>query len=145
MSISAAQQGKYGGRDGRSGLLGLVALACLVQTGCLMDRDIDAIPVARVPEEVLIVDRKDNYQDISLLRLRQDPPETYLLGPGDVLGVYIKGVLGSEEELPPIHFPEDGNRPPAVGLPVPVVSASHRRRSSFVSFPAAVKLLSRLI
>ncbi|MFN5286327.1 MAG: polysaccharide biosynthesis/export family protein, partial [Planctomyces sp.] len=120
MSASAAQQGKYGGRDGRSSLLGLVALACLVQTGCLMDREIDAIPVSRVPKEILVVDRKDNYKDISLLRLRQDPPESYLLGPGDVLGVYIKGVLGSEEELPPIHFPEDGNRPPAVGLPVPV-------------------------
>ena len=120
MSVITAQQGKYGKGDGRSGLLGLIALACLMQTGCLMDREIDAIPVARVPREILTVDRKDNYKDISLLRLRQDPPESYLLGPGDVLGVYIKGVLGSEEELPPIHFPEDGNRPPAVGLPVPV-------------------------
>ena len=57
MSASAAQQGKYGGRDGRSSLLGLVALACLVQTGCLMDREIDAIPVSRVPKEILVVDR----------------------------------------------------------------------------------------
>ena len=120
MSVITAQQGTYGKGDSRSGLLGLIALACLMQTGCLMDREIDAIPVARVPREILTVDRKDNYKDISLLRLRQDPPESYLLGPGDVLGVYIKGVLGSEEELPPIHFPEDGNRPPAVGLPVPV-------------------------
>lgn len=55
-----------------------------------------------------------------MLRLRQDPPEVYLLGPGDVLGVYIKGILGPDQELPPVHFPEDSNRPPAIGYPVPI-------------------------
>jgi hypothetical protein len=67
--------------------------------------------VSRVPGEILAAERKDNFIDISMLRLRQDPPEVYLLGPGDVLGVYIKGVLGNDQELPPVHFPEDSNRP----------------------------------
>ena len=99
--------------------LPLVALAMVSSflTGC---NTISAIPVSRVPSEILAVERKDNFVDISMLRLRQDPPEVYLLGPGDVLGVYIKGVLGNEEELPPVHFPEDSNRPPAIGYPVPI-------------------------
>lgn len=103
-----------------SGVAFVLMAVCLLQTGCLSNRDIAAIPVSRVPSDLLAVDSKDKYKDISLLRLRQDPPETYLLGPGDVLGVYIKGVLGDEEQLPPVHYPEDGNRPPAVGYPVPV-------------------------
>jgi hypothetical protein len=98
-------------------ILGLLTLASMVPAGC---QSVNAIPVSRVPAEILATELKDNYKDISLLRLRQDPPETYLLGPGDVLGVYIKGVLGSEEELPPVHYPEDSNRPPAIGYPVPI-------------------------
>jgi protein involved in polysaccharide export with SLBB domain len=95
----------------------VLAMASTALTGC---QTINAIPVARVPGEILAVERKDDFVDISMLRLRQDPPEVYLLGPGDVLGVYIKGVLGSDEELPPVHFPEDSNRPPAIGYPVPI-------------------------
>lgn len=98
-------------------MLGLIAVASLASSGC---QTISAVPVSRVPTEVLQTELKDSYKDISLLRLRQDPPKTYLLGPGDVLGVYVKGVLGTEEELPPVHYPEDSNRPPAIGYPVPV-------------------------
>ncbi len=96
-----------------------VALAMVSSffTGC---STISSIPVSRVPGEILAAERKDDFIDISMLRLRQDPPEVYLLGPGDVLGVYIKGVLGNDEELPPVHFPEDSNRPPAIGYPVPI-------------------------
>ena len=42
------------------------------------------------------------------------------LGPRDVLGVYIEGVLGNRDEAPPVHFPEDGDLPPAIGFPVPL-------------------------
>ena len=104
-------------RSKQVGLMGLLTLASLVPAGC---QTINAVPVSRVPAEILSTELKDSYKDISLLRLRQDPPETYLLGAGDVLGIYIKGVLGSEEELPPVHYPEDSNRPPAIGYPVPI-------------------------
>ena len=97
--------------------IGLLAGMLSVLSGC---QTIDAVPVSRVPRELLQTDLKDRYEEISLLRLRQDPPKNYLLGPGDVIGVYIKGVLGNEEELPPVHYPEDSNRPPAIGYPVPV-------------------------
>ena len=97
----------------------IVALAMVssIFTGC---STISSIPVSRVPGEILSAERKDDFIDISMLRLRQDPPEVYLLGPGDVLGIYIKGVLGDEQELPPVHYPEDSNRPPAIGYPVPI-------------------------
>ena len=98
----------------------LLAMACIAASGCSFGNNLNAIPVSRVPREVLQSDLKDNYKDISLLRLRQDPPNAYLLAPGDMLGIYIKGVLGNEAELPPVHYPEDGNRPPAIGYPVPI-------------------------
>lgn len=81
---------------------------------------IPAIPANRVPPEVLNQINKNDLIDISLTRLRQDPPDVYLLASGDVLGVYIENVLGSEDESPPVHFPEDGDDPPAVGFPIPI-------------------------
>ncbi len=43
-----------------------------------------------------------------------------MLGPRDVLGIYIGGVLGQSDEPPPVHFPEDGNLPPAIGFSIPI-------------------------
>ncbi len=102
---------------GRLTILHLSVVCFMAATGC---QTIEGVPVSRVPAELLRTDLKSKYEDISLLRLRQDPPKTYLLGPGDVLGIYIKGVLGNEAELPPVHYPEDSNRPPAIGYPVPI-------------------------
>jgi len=97
--------------------LAAIAIVSSFLSGC---QTINAIPVSRVPGEILAAERKNDFVDISMLRLRQDPPPVYLLGPGDVLGVYIKGILGNDEELPPVHFPEDSNRAPAIGYPVPI-------------------------
>jgi hypothetical protein len=52
--------------------------------------------------------------------LRQKPPETYVIGPGDVLGVLVEGVLGDKSTPPPVRIPEQGNVPPALGYPLPV-------------------------
>jgi protein involved in polysaccharide export with SLBB domain len=96
---------------------------CFVQAGCLSlnlsDCEIPAIPAARVPREVLARPRAD-MQQITISRLRQNPPKVYQLGAGDVLGIYIEYVLGEEGESPPVHFPEQGDQPPAIGYPVPV-------------------------
>jgi protein involved in polysaccharide export with SLBB domain len=63
---------------------------------------------------------RSDKEPINFLRLRQEPPAAYQLGPRDVLGIYIEGVLGNRDEPPPVHFPEDADLPPAVGYPVPV-------------------------
>jgi len=105
-------------------MAGLAAVCvCLVQSGCtsldLFSCETPAIPAGRVPREVLGRPRAD-MQQITISRLRQNPPKVYQLGPGDVLGMYIEFVLGEEGESPPVHFPEEGDQPPALGYPVPV-------------------------
>lgn len=87
--------------------------------GCKTLVGVQAVPVNRVPAEVLARPKEDA-QQISISRLRQDPPESYLLGPGDILGVYVENVLGEEGENPPVHFPQQGDQPPALGFPVPI-------------------------
>ncbi len=95
-------------------LLGITVFA----TGC---STLSGIPVSRVPRELLYAEQKDDYRDISMLRLRQDQPEFYALGPGDVLGLNIKKPNADEESAPPmVHYSEDGSLPPAVGTPTPV-------------------------
>lgn len=57
---------------------------------------------------------------INPLLLRRDRPDVYRLGPGDVLGVFIDGVLGERDGQIPVHFPEDGQNEPSTGYPIPV-------------------------
>src|SRR5262249_17243092 len=42
------------------------------------------------------------------------------LDAGDVLAVYVEGVLGERGQLPPVRVGEAVNLPPAIGYPVPV-------------------------
>jgi protein involved in polysaccharide export with SLBB domain len=94
----------------------MVILACLalLSTGCL-----SGIPVRRMPPEFLGMPRAD-MQEISLGRLRQNAPEVYVLGPGDVLGIWVETIMGKEEDSPPVHFPEDKSQPPSIGFPIPI-------------------------
>lgn len=98
--------------------------ACLLLTtmlsGCTSMVGVTGIPASRVPRSLLDVERKDDFEDISMLRLRQDPPEFYALGPGDVIGFYARELFDGDNEFPPVHYPEDSSQPPAVGVPVPV-------------------------
>lgn len=113
-----------GPKVSKSVLYAVMLIAVTAGSGCQSFitgiMGIPAIPVNRVPPEILYQNEKNDLIDISLTRLRQDPPDVYLLGPGDILGVSIDNVLGSPDELPPVHFPEEGDDPPAVGFPVPV-------------------------
>lgn len=103
-------------------LVALAAIgACTVMTGCTsLLNPIDAIPVSRVPPQFL-AEPQANKQPIDVSRLRQPKPEFYLLDAGDVLGIFIEGVLGGLDESPPVQIPEPGSDlPPAIGYPVPV-------------------------
>jgi len=81
---------------------------------------IHGVPARRVPIEYLAQPRAD-WQQIDLAKLRQDPPATYQLDAGDILGVYIEGVLGDDQTPPPVNFPEkDSEIPPSIGYPMPL-------------------------
>lgn len=94
-------------------VLGLTALSA---AGCVSCK---AIPAHRVPPH-LLAEPRARKAPINLIQLRQDPPPVYQLGPRDILGVYIETVLGQPDQPPPVHFPENGNSPPALGYPLPV-------------------------
>jgi protein involved in polysaccharide export with SLBB domain len=98
-------------------VVALLAMTSL--TGC-SSLSVTGVPVSRVPRQLLNSERKDDFEDISMLRLRQDSPEYYALGPGDVLGFYAQNLFATENELPPVHYSENSALPPAVGVPVPV-------------------------
>ena len=100
--------------------MGWTCLGLSLLTGCsTCGLNLQAVPAHRLPAEMLGRPR-DEMQQISISRLRQDAPAVYQLGPGDILGVFIENVLGNEEENPPVHIPEQGDQPPALGYPVPV-------------------------
>jgi protein involved in polysaccharide export with SLBB domain len=52
--------------------------------------------------------------------LAQAKSEVYRLDKGDVLGIYIEGLLGERGQPIPIRSPETGSATPALGYPVPV-------------------------
>lgn len=81
----------------------------------------NGIPVRRLPPE-LLGESKAGLRTIPLSTLRQDPPKNYLIGPEDILGIWIEGILGEKGALPPVKLPESGSTTPSMGLPIPVRS-----------------------
>jgi hypothetical protein len=79
------------------------------------------IPARYLPPEFQAETRMGK-RTIDLSLLRQTPPSQYLIDSGDVLGVYIEGVLGRREDVPPVYFPErdDVSGTPSLGYPIPV-------------------------
>lgn len=95
-------------------------LLCVAASGCasLTNPVAQGIPVRLLAPE-LLAEPKEGKDTIPLEWLGQRRPEYHQLAAGDVIGVYIEGVIGGSDELPPFTLPE-GNRPPALGFPVPV-------------------------
>lgn len=95
---------------GRRVAWGLMILVSGVGLGCAAFSNptlTDAIPVNRLPPQALGPSREAE-KTIPLTLLRQEQPKSYLLDAGDVLGVFIEGVLG--ERLGP------ADRQPAIQL-----------------------------
>jgi len=59
---------------------------------------------------------------INFVKLRMDKPAEELLGPNDVLGIYIAGITGPLEDAPPIHNIDSEKERPASGYPYMVRS-----------------------
>jgi hypothetical protein len=105
----------------RLAALAVLLLVCALG-GCAAVSNplVDGIPVRRLPPEIH-GESKEQLKQIPLTALRQKQPEVYLLAPGDVLGVYIEGVLPIDKNAPPpVRVHEQGNVPPALGFPIPV-------------------------
>jgi len=94
--------------------------------GCTaLTQPINGVPANRLPPEFFPPPKNDLVPvDFSLLAL--EPPRDYELGAGDILGVYIEGVLpfnppDQPPEPPPVNFPgEQSILPPSLGFPIPV-------------------------
>ena len=81
---------------------------------------IRAIPANRIPPQFL-AEPQANKRPIDASLLRTIAPKAYTLDKDDVLGVFIEGVLGKENEAPPVTFPEpDSDLSPGIGFPIPV-------------------------
>ena len=95
-------------------------------TGCTaLVHPIEGVPARRLPSEFFAEPKNDLVPiDISLLSI--EPPRDYQISGGDILGVYVEGVLpfnppNQPPEPPPVNFPEaDSTLPPSIGYPIAV-------------------------
>jgi hypothetical protein len=97
--------------------LALFASGCAAITNPVAD----GIPVRRLPPEVF-GESRSSLQQVPLAALAPPSPGPYRLGPDDVLGVFVEGILGEkgEKAVPPVHLTEKGDLPPGIGFPMPI-------------------------
>ncbi len=84
----------------------------------LSTQPIDGVPAERLPPQFFAEPKNDLVPvDISLLSI--EPPRDYQISGGDILGVYIEGVLpfnppNQPPEPPPVNFPDADEHAAAV-------------------------------
>ncbi len=92
-------------------------IICVLAGGCLSIPNRETVPARNFPS-IQNSKPKTSMEMLNLLRLRMDVPDVQLLGPGDILGIYIAGVTGSTEADIPLHNIEKGStEKPASGYP----------------------------
>ncbi len=124
-------------KTGRSHLGGRALLICLLfLTGCSAFRPLDGLPVRYMPDEFKGTPRSGK-KTINLSLLKRPAASSYQLDSGDVLAVYIEGILGNHKEAPPVYFPENEKYAPSFGYPVPV------RDNGTVSLPMISSIHAR--
>ncbi|MFK7778375.1 MAG: polysaccharide biosynthesis/export family protein [Gimesia sp.] len=96
-------------------LLTLVSLT----SGCAAFRTINGVPARYLAPELRAKSRNDE-STIDLSLLAQKAPREHHVDGGDVLGIYIEGVLGRANEPPPINIPTSPDLPPSIGYPITV-------------------------
>jgi len=99
-------------------------LVCATASGCLSIPNSQTVSPRYFKSKVHGGVRSEMEQ-INFVKLRMDKPAEELLGPNDVLGIYIAGITGALDEAPPIHNIGPGvstNDRPASGYPYQVRS-----------------------
>lgn len=84
-------QKKYKNIISKGWVLTLTAIGLLTETGCITYSH-HAIPADRLPPELRFCE-KGCRVPVNLALLSQTPPRSYVIGPGDVLSVYVRGLL----------------------------------------------------
>lgn len=108
----------------------LVSMLLLLPTVASAQRIRNSVPAQQVPawqlEQPPVV---QSFPEVEYLRAPKE--KTYLLDSGDVLGVFLEGILGQVDEAPPVYYPpESSNLGPSIGYPIVV------RENGTVSLPA---------
>jgi hypothetical protein len=95
--------------------------ACFGLTGCAaLTNPVEVgLPARQLPPE-LRGETRAGLETIPLRFLRQEPPEVYRLAAGDVLAVFVEGILGDKDKAPPVHASPGTDVPPALGFPLPI-------------------------
>jgi protein involved in polysaccharide export with SLBB domain len=108
----------------------LAAVLAALFSGCaaLTNPVANGVPVHMLPDE-LLAESREGYQQIPLTMLRQKRPEHYVLAPGDTLGIFIEGILGEAESVPPVNVPDSPELPLSIGYPFAV------RQDGTISLP----------
>ena len=96
-------------------------LVCAVSGGCM------SIPNSATVSPKYFKNKsqggvRSEMEQINFVKLRMDKPAEELLGPNDVLGIYIAGITGTTEDAPPIHNIDSPTARPASGYPYMVRS-----------------------
>ncbi|WP_298859675.1 polysaccharide biosynthesis/export family protein [uncultured Gimesia sp.] len=108
----------------------------VILNGCAAIHPIKGVPAQYIPSEYK-AEVRSGKETIDLSLLRQPAPTHYLLDSGDVLGVYIEGVLGQFREVPPVHFPQTQEVAPSLGYPIPI------REDGTISLPLIGNVFAR--
>lgn len=97
------------------------SVALLVATGLCSLRPFQPIPIAAQEADSGSLESSSKQElAIDAGHLLQKRPNSYKLNAGDVLGVFIEGVLGEAGSVPSVYLGVDEAAPPAIGFPVPV-------------------------
>jgi protein involved in polysaccharide export with SLBB domain len=107
-------------------LAGLVLAALFSGCASVTNPLADSLPVRHVPPELLQTCLKDREETVPLVLLEQPPPESYRLDTGDVLGIWIDGVLADRTVPIPVQTSNNVAQrdlrltPPSAGYPFTV-------------------------
>ncbi|HET6423714.1 MAG TPA: polysaccharide biosynthesis/export family protein, partial [Planctomycetaceae bacterium] len=107
----------------KSWLLCVAALLLPVVTGCAAFRPVKGVPARYVPDEFRGGSRSGKRTiDLKLLQQPLPPHHLHRCDSGDLLSIYVEGILGRRDQPPPANFPQQQNSdiPPSVGYSVPV-------------------------
>ena len=103
-----------------------VLATAIVLPGCAAFHPLRGVPASYLPDQYA-GERRAGKRTINLNLLVRRPPDQYRIDAGDVLAVYIPGVLGrlstkldEAGEEPPINQPNTADDPPTIGYPVTV-------------------------